>query len=413
MRKDDEFAKRFFAVLEAAGLGAIPDAFSVVAAHQTIPRETLDEIGEFIRIFDRITSGEKWRSAALGEAPASARSASPEICFFSAWDFHLPPEGGWRLIEFNDNGSGLLLAAAINSLYFETAGGIDREAVETPPSFSAVEQRIVEMVKQEATAFFGDAANPSILVLDDAESLRGGKFRRELLLLAELFRRHGLHAGLGAPEDVRWDGRNLLFGGRAFQFVVNRSTDFTWETEELSALRDAHASGAVYVAPNPFTYSTRSDKRLLEWLSLPQRDGELGISPNDRRLLSERVPETHVLSLDNVDRLAREKNDFVFKPLHGFAGRGLLDSGAVGRARLRRLVSHGPGYVAQRRVPKSTLEIGETRLWTDIRVWAYRGEVTLVSGRASRRPERLDLAPPGGWLPTFCSRLDRTPLATL
>ena len=34
------------------------------------------------------------------------------------------------------------------------------------------------------------------------------------------------------------------------------------------------------------------------------------------------------------------------------------------------------------------LDDGE-RLWTDLRVWAYRGEIVLVSGRAPRRPDRL------------------------
>ena len=48
------------------------------------------------------------------------------------------------------------------------------------------------------------------------------------------------------------------------------------------------------------------------------------------------------------------------------------------------------------------LDDGE-RVWTDLRVWAYRGEIVLVSGRASRRPDRLDLKPPGGWLPTYGS----------
>ena len=36
-------------------------------------------------------------------------------------------------------------------------------------------------------------------------------------------------------------------------------------------------------------------------------------------------------------------------------------------------------------------------------VRAYRGEIVLKSGRASRRPDRLDLKPPGGWLPTYGS----------
>ena len=115
------------------------------------------------------------------------------------------------------------------------------------------------------------------------------------------------------------------------------------------------------------------------------------------------VPETHVLRPDNVEMLAQAKRDFVFKPLHGFAGRRLHDSAAVGRARLRRLLKAGEGYVAQRRIAKPCMEVDGTCLWTDLRVWAYRGEIFLISGRASRRPDRLELAPPGGRLPTYVS----------
>ena len=38
-----------------------------------------------------------------------------------------------------------------------------------------------------------------------------------------------------------------------------------------------------------------------------------------------------------------------------------------------------------------------------VRVWGYRGEIFQLTGRASRRPDRLDLTPPGGWLPTYAS----------
>ena len=115
------------------------------------------------------------------------------------------------------------------------------------------------------------------------------------------------------------------------------------------------------------------------------------------------MPETHLIRTENLEELAQRKQEFVFKPLHGFAGRGLLGSAAVGRARLRRLVTHGKSYVAQRWVPKPHLEIDGVPLWTDLRVWAYRGEIFHLSGRASRQPDRLDLTPAGGWLPTYAS----------
>ena len=98
-----------------------------------------------------------------------------------------------------------------------------------------------------------------------------------------------------------------------------------------------------------------------------------------------------------------EKREFFFKPGQGFASRGLLDSAKVGRARLQQLLKHRERYIAQRRIAKPSLEIDGVRLWTDLRVRAYRGEIVLISGRASRRPDRLDLASPGGWLLTYPS----------
>lgn len=187
--------------------------------------------------------------------------------------------------------------------------------------------------------------------------------------------------------------------------MVNRSTDFLWQTTSLSSLAAAYRAGAVYVAPNPFTYATRSDKRLLEFLSRPDWDTELGIRPQEREILSAHVPETRLLRADNLEELARRKGEFVFKPTHGFVGRGLLPSDRIGRSHLRRLLRRGEDYVAQRKVAKDRIAHADGNengwLWADLRVWAFRGQLLLLSGRASRRAHRLDLTPPGGWIPTF------------
>jgi len=267
----------------------------------------------------------------------------------------------------------------------------------------SISLHIGDLVEQEARAFFGECPSDLFLILDDAESLRSGRFRREFQLLRDLFRRKGWRAELGCPAETSWNGQRLLFDGQRVAFIVNRSTDFFWQSEDFAALRSAYESGRVYIAPNPFTYATRSDKRLLEWLSLPHWDADLGIQPEERQVLSAHTPETHVVCAENLSMLAQRKQDFVFKPLHGFAGRGLLDNAAVGRARLRRLVQHGEGYVAQKWVSKPAMEVQGQSLWADLRVWAYRGKIFNVSGRASRRLDRLELTPPGGWLPTYGS----------
>jgi len=383
----------------------VPERFSVASVHQEIPRAILADIDGFIRVFDRVTTRPPWQQAAIASGPEVARLTRSEVCFFSAWDFHIPPEqpDHWQLIECNDNGSGFVFAALINRAYYDASGVDRRRAIQVPVAFPAFAQDVAEMIEREAAGFFGALPHGLLLILDDAVSLQKGKFRHELLLLRDLCRRAGWKAEISSPAEMHLDGAQLLCRDEPVSFVVNRSTDFFWETEVFTPLRAAYAAGSVYVAPNPFTYATRSDKRLLEFLSNPAWDAQLRIQPQERTVLSAHVAETHLLRPENVEDLVRRKEELFFKPSHGFASHGLLTGAQVGRTRLRRLLKKGEPYVVQRRVPKSRLETASVCLWADLRVWAYRGERFLLSGRASRHPDVLDLSPPGGWLPTYAA----------
>jgi hypothetical protein len=392
------------AALRAAGLPDVPERFSIAPVHQEIPCDVLAEIEAFIGVFDRVTGCDAWQEQAMAESPTIARAARPETCFFSAWDFHIPPDRpeGWQLIEFNDNGSGFLFAAHLNRHHYELSGLITRRDIEPPAEYASFVQRLIDIMRTEAESFFGRPLADLVLIVDDAGSLASGRFRHELVLIQELCHAAGWDAELAEPAQASWDGVRLLCRGKPVRFIVNRSTDFSWDGAEFSALRTAYAHRSVYVAPNPFTYATRSDKRLLEWLSTPARDADLGIRPEERDILSRHVPETRLVREDDVDELTSPSDAWFFKPSHGFASHGLLPGAQVGRSRLRRLLKKGQSYVAQRRAPKFRLETTDgTSVWADLRVWAYRGERLLLSGRASRQPDRLDLSPPGGWLPTY------------
>ena len=144
----------------------VPGEFSVVPDHQVIPAAILAEISDFIRAFDRVTGRMTWQAAALREAPVIAQLRRPEVCFFSAWDFHLPPEGGCRLIEFNDNGSGFLFAAIINALYHEVVGLGQERQIATPAGLPAFEHHIADLIEREAKAFFGEGRADLFFVLD-------------------------------------------------------------------------------------------------------------------------------------------------------------------------------------------------------------------------------------------------------
>jgi hypothetical protein len=82
-----------------------------------------------------LTGRDAWLTAALVDAPAIAQARRRDGCFFSAWDFHLPPEGRFKLIEFNDNGSGFLFASLINALFYDAAElGRDKGMAQVPLS---------------------------------------------------------------------------------------------------------------------------------------------------------------------------------------------------------------------------------------------------------------------------------------
>ena len=393
--------------LRDAGIPGVPDEFSVTFAHQAVPTAVLAEIDGFIRVFEDVTTRPVWQENVIASSGQEVPLGRREVCFFSAWDFHLPPDGPWQVIEFNDNGSGLLFAGLINEFYHALLEPHRRAALDPPPSAADLGRHVIRMVRREAEGFFGAMPEGLVLILDEPEALERGKFQGEMDMLRELFREEGWRAEVASTAQLRWDGARLRHGGEPVSFIVNRSTDFFLEKEGTRELRDAFLSGNVYVAPNPFTYATRSDKRLLEFLSLPSWDRELGIAAREREVLSRHIPETRLLRPDNIDAIAENREQFVFKPMRSHASRGFLPSARVGRSRLQRLVRKGEDYVAQKKVGRPRIPLdGDSGVWADLRVWAYRGERVLLSGRTSIDENSLDLRPPAGWLPTFAAKPD-------
>ena len=401
----DHRRQEFWDRLGAVGIPGVPGEFSVTFTHQSIPAAVLAEIDDFIRVFEDVTTRTVWQESVVDSSGQHVPAQRPEVCFFSAWDFHLPPDAAWQVIEFNDNGSGLLYAGLINEAFHALLEPARQADLEAPPSAAALGQHIKRMVRREAEEFFGAVPDGTFLILDEPEALERGKFGGEMEMLRDLFREEGWAAEVASTAELRWDGEQLWHDGAPVSFIVNRSTDFFLEKETSRPLREAFLHGGVYVAPNPFTYATRSDKRLLEFLSLPEWDRELGIEAGERAVLARHIPETRLLRPENIGAIIEEKDRFVFKPMRSHASRGFLPSARVGRSRLQRLVRRGEDYVAQRKVGRPRIPLGDDgQVWADLRVWAYRGERVLLSGRTSVDENSLDLRPPAGWLPTFAAR---------
>jgi len=229
----------FFTALTTGGMPEVPQEFSVVPRAQSIPRSKLAEIDNFIKLFDRVTARLAWQQGVTMGAPEIARSERREVCFFTAWDFHLSPEQGWQLIECNDNGSGFMFAALINRLFYELSDIFQDRSMEEPPSMAAFTERLGGFIERETKEFFGAPPDGLFVVLESSDALRGGKFYREFILLRDLMRQRGRAAEIASPEALRWDGNDLLLDRKPVVFVVNRCTDFFWEAEPFASLRRA------------------------------------------------------------------------------------------------------------------------------------------------------------------------------
>jgi hypothetical protein len=189
--------------------------------------EAEEEIDNFIRLFDQVTTRTTWQRFVTASAPEIARFARREVCFFTAWDFHLSSEQGWQLIECNDNGSGFLFAALINRLFYELSELVQDRAIEEPPSMDEFREQLASFIEREAKEFFGALPDGWFFVLETLDTLRSGKFYRELILLRDLLRHRGWRSEIGTPDDLRWDGNYLLLDRQPVVFVINRSTDFS------------------------------------------------------------------------------------------------------------------------------------------------------------------------------------------
>ena len=217
--------KAFFAALTACGLPEVPRHFSLVPLAQLIRHTTLGEIDDFIRLFDRVTTRTDWQKAATKSAPEIAQLLRSEICFFTAWDFHLSAQQGWQLIECNDNRSGFLFAAPINRFYYELSDNEAITAIEPPLALDAFDQQLIAMIEREATDFFGAFPSGLFVILEAADTLRVGKFYQELVLLRALLLRRGWRCEIGSPEQLHWNGQALrrLYGLLLYRSGSRRS----------------------------------------------------------------------------------------------------------------------------------------------------------------------------------------------
>lgn len=266
----------------------------------------------------------------------------------TGYDFHLT-ENGPKLIEINTNAGGLFAL-------------MDHPRILSTER-TRVHGQFVEAIRTE----YGNRAQSltRVAIVDTTPTEQF--LYPEFLTVERLLREEGIDVCIVDTNELTYDStRGLSARGLIIDLVYFRDTDFLLTESRSRALRAALAEDAVLMTPTSDEYVLLSDKEKLCSFSGPC------------------VLPTEVLTATRREEFWDRRRTLVFKPVDGFASRGVYRGDKISRARFEELFS-GRLYVAQERadpghVVVNSLE-GERSMKYDIRAYAYKDQVYVLGAR--------------------------------
>ncbi len=354
--------ERLAAILGQEELAARPHLF----AHEgvTLSSQVAARVSAFARDLDVVVHHPGFVAHLQAQSAARPQPARTPDGVCVALDFHLDGEVP-RLIEINTNAGGGLLA-----LVAERAAGWP------PAEVDAEEARFIDQFIDAYREVRPGLSLRSVLLVDRAPETQflAPEFDRFLALA----RARGLSARVADPTALRRSGGRVTVDDEPFDLVYWRDTDFLFEAPDLDVLRAAWLDGEVVVSPDPIAHGRWADKRNLAVLSDVVALQSLGVASDLAARISACVPETRIVTIDNVDALWLDRAAWFFKPAAGYGSRGAYRGDKV-TLRAFAAVRAG-GYVAQRLIPAPRRSVaapgGGPPLKWDLRAFVQRGEVT-------------------------------------
>lgn len=342
-----------------------------------VSRGHLERIREVLVSIEEVVKSPVYQSAVMAWAPQISRFDPGSPGGMLGIDFHLSPEGP-KLIEINTNPGGALLNTLLSQA--QTACAPDRMVPPTDPL--EAEQQIFATLLAEWEFQRGHLPLASIAILDEAP--RQQYLHPEFLLYCELLRKHGIRAGIYAPEDLVVTSNRLLFSGKSVDMVYNRMTDFALQQSVNAALREAYLERRVVLSPHPRAHALYADKRNLSLIGDRSFLQSLEISQAAINTLSAALPTTTLLTPDNQEAMWARRRKLFFKPAAGFGSKASYRGDKLTR-RVWSEILCGT-YVAQQIVPPSERSIADQDdpLKVDIRCYAYGGDAVLYAARMYR-----------------------------
>ncbi|EXI68008.1 MAG: hypothetical protein AW08_01613 [Candidatus Accumulibacter adjunctus] len=356
----------------------------------------LERMARTIAAIERVVALPAYQQRVLAYAPAVAQHAPAAAGVFLGYDFHLGPQGP-QLIEINSNAGGALLNAGLLRAQRACCAAVAQIMPQPPP----VERLVLEMFRNEWRLARPEVAATRplarVAIVDEAPA--GQYLAPEFELFRRLFADNGIAALIADPAELSYDGERLHCRGEAIDLVYNRLTDFALAAPRNASLRQAYLADAVVLTPHPRTHALFADKRNLLALGDQEWLRAIGVEQGDRELLASSIPRTEEVTPENAETFWASRRQWFFKPAAGFGSKAAYRGDKLTR-RVFAEVARG-GHVAQAVVSPSERRLlidgVEQDFKLDLRNYAYRGAVQLVSARLYRGQTTNFRTPGGGF----------------
>ncbi len=352
-----------------------------------------------IEAIERVVAMHAYQQAALEGAPEIARFVPGPVGVFMGYDFHLGPDGP-KLIEINTNAGGAL----INAYLMHAQRSCCMKMQVTAPvrmELSALLAAFIENFKTEWRLQGRTVPLRTIAIVDEAPEEQ--YLYPEFVLFQRLFKAHGLHAVIAAPDAFAHRNGALWLGTDRIDLIYNRLTDFALATPASAAIRAGYLAGDVAVTPNPHAHAVFANKRNLTLLTDEARLTVWGVDAATRATLMAGIPPTVLVTPANTDALWAQRKRMFFKPVSGYGGKAAYRGDKIAKKVWAEIQTGS--YVAQAIVQPSArtmvIDGAVQSLKADLRNYTYAGAVQLVAARLYQGQTTNFRTPGGGFAPVF------------
>lgn len=278
-----------------------------------------------------------------------------------SYDVH-PTARGPVLIEVNTNAGGVLAAMQAAREVNQCCGDWEQDQLEA---------RLLALFRRDLLGV--DPQHAGVVAIVDDE-LASQPLLAEMQALAALMRPFAQDVRVVDAAELTFVAGRLRQGDTPIDRVYWRSTDFLLAEPRHEAVRKALEAGAVTVAPSPEAYRAIADKRrFIEWSQTPElaRDNDSGCTFA--------VAETVRMSSRSVEAWHAARKEWVFKPVSGYASRGVYVGKSISRRKLAELPA--ADYLAQRYAPHPVMDRDGQEWKYDVRFFADRGHIIGAAAR--------------------------------